>query len=147
MSFKQNLGRRNVDKFAKICKISFSVECFTADFLRFFTEKRQNLALVWAAGYSLTNPSISGFFFLRFSVLNHTMVVTATRETTVHSHTSDNNLVTFHLRWREIALISEIYNSFLQDRLKIFLFVFTCLKMHRNPRNGQFLVEKINTSS
>ena len=36
------------------------MECFTADFLRFFTDKRQNLALGWTAGYSPSNPSISG---------------------------------------------------------------------------------------
>ena len=27
------------------------MECFTADFLQFFTKKRQNLPFVWAAGY------------------------------------------------------------------------------------------------
>ena len=27
------------------------MQCFTADILRFFTEKRQNLAFGWAAGY------------------------------------------------------------------------------------------------
>ena len=38
------------------------MDCFTADFLRLFTEKRQNLAFGWAAGYSPSDPSISGIF-------------------------------------------------------------------------------------
>ena len=36
--------------------------CFAADVLQFFTEKRQNLAFGWMAGYSPSNPSISGIF-------------------------------------------------------------------------------------
>ena len=43
----------------KLSKIRFSMEYFTADFLRFFTNKRQNLAFGWMAGYSPPNPSIS----------------------------------------------------------------------------------------
>ena len=47
------------------------MECFTADFLQFFTKKRQKLAFEWTAGYSPSNPSISGIFlkfpnYLRF---------------------------------------------------------------------------------
>ena len=40
---KYNLGQNVGDKFTKLSEIGFSMECFTADFLRFFTEKRQNL--------------------------------------------------------------------------------------------------------
>ena len=47
----------------KIKENRFFYECITADFLRFFTEKRQNLAFGWQAGYLLSNPSISGIFF------------------------------------------------------------------------------------
>ena len=32
------------DNFTKLSKIYFSMECFTAEFLQFFTEKRQTLA-------------------------------------------------------------------------------------------------------
>ena len=39
-----NLGQKVGDKFTKLSKIRFSMECFTADFLQFFTKKRQNLA-------------------------------------------------------------------------------------------------------
>ena len=58
------------------------MECFTADFLRFFTKKRQNLALGWTAGYLPSNPSISEIFlnfpdFLRSCNLSRS----ATRET------------------------------------------------------------------
>ena len=55
-----NLGQNIVDKFTKSSKIGLSMECFAADFLRFFTEKRQNLAFGWPVEYS--NPSISGIF-------------------------------------------------------------------------------------
>ena len=37
------------------------MECFTADFLRFFAEKRQNLAFGWTAGYSPSKPNVSFF--------------------------------------------------------------------------------------
>ena len=59
-TFLYNLGEKVGDKFTKLCKISFSVQCFTADFLLYCTEKRQNLATGWTAGYSPSNPSISG---------------------------------------------------------------------------------------
>ena len=34
-----NLRQKVVDRFTKLSKIGVSVECFTADFLLFFTEK------------------------------------------------------------------------------------------------------------
>ena len=61
-----NLGQKTVDKFMKLSKIGFSIRCFKADILRFFTEKRQDLAFGWPAEYSPLNPSISGIF-LKFS--------------------------------------------------------------------------------
>ena len=54
-----NLGQKVGDKFTKLSEISFSLECFTDDVLQFFTKKRQNLE---TAGYSPSNPSISGIF-------------------------------------------------------------------------------------
>ena len=39
-----NLGQKVGDKLTKLSKIGFSIERFTADFLQFFTKKRQNLA-------------------------------------------------------------------------------------------------------
>ena len=39
-----NLGQKVGDKFIKLSKIGFSMECFTADLLQFFTKKRQNVA-------------------------------------------------------------------------------------------------------
>ena len=57
-----NLGQGVGDKLTKLSKIGFSMECFTADFLQFFNKKRQNLAFGWMAGYSESNPSISGIF-------------------------------------------------------------------------------------
>ena len=39
-----NLGQNVGDNFIKLIKIGFSIECFTADFLRFFNQNRQNLA-------------------------------------------------------------------------------------------------------
>ena len=78
-----NLGQKAGDKFPKLSKIGFSMECFTTDLLQFFTKKRQNLALGWKAGYSPSNPSISGILlkfpnFLRFKILSRS----ATREAT-----------------------------------------------------------------
>ena len=52
-----NLGQMAGDKLANLSKTGFSIECLTADFLQFFTEKHQNLA-----GYSTSNPKISGIF-------------------------------------------------------------------------------------
>ena len=57
-----NLGQKVADKLTKLSKIRFSMEYFTADFLPVFTKKRQNLAFDWTAGYSPSNPSISGIF-------------------------------------------------------------------------------------
>ena len=61
------------------------MDCFTDDVLLYFTEKRQNLALGWAAGYSPSKPSISGIFlqfpnFLRS--LSLSLIHSATREAT-----------------------------------------------------------------
>ena len=39
------------------------MECFTAGFLQFFTEKRQNLAFEWPSGCPLSNQSILWIFF------------------------------------------------------------------------------------
>ena len=58
-----NLGQKVADKLTKLSKIGFSMEYFTANFLPFFTKKQQNLALGWTAGYSPSNPSISGIFW------------------------------------------------------------------------------------
>ena len=55
-----NLRQKVGDKFTKLSKIGFSMECFTADFMRYFTECCQNLAFLWAAGYSPSKSSISG---------------------------------------------------------------------------------------
>ena len=57
-----NLRQKVEDKFTKLSKIGFSTECFTADFLQFFTKKRQNLAFGLTAGYSPSNPRILGIF-------------------------------------------------------------------------------------
>ena len=62
-SAKYNLGQKVGDKLTKLSKVGFSMECFTADFLQFFTKKCQNLAFGWTTGYSPSNPSISGIFW------------------------------------------------------------------------------------
>ena len=59
---RNNLGQKVGDKLTKLTKIGFSIEFSAADFLRFFTKTRQNLAFGWTAGYSPSNPSISGIF-------------------------------------------------------------------------------------
>ena len=57
-----NLGQKVRDNFTKLSKIGFSMECFTADVLQFFTKKSQNLAFGWTTGNSPSDPSISGIF-------------------------------------------------------------------------------------
>ena len=63
------------------------------------------------------------------------------------SLSGDNNLVTFHLWSRKIVLDrGKLYKSFVQDCLKIFLLVFTSLKMQENSKTDQFLIEKSKSS-
>ena len=57
-----NLGQEVIDKFTKLSNIGFPMKCFIADFLQFFTVKRQNLSVGWTGRYLLSNPSISGIF-------------------------------------------------------------------------------------
>ena len=57
-----NLGQKVRAKLTKLSKIGFSMECFTADFLLFFTKNFQNLDFGWTTGYLPSNPSISGSF-------------------------------------------------------------------------------------
>ena len=38
------------------------MEYFTADFMKYFTKKRQNFAFEWLVAYSPLNPSILGTF-------------------------------------------------------------------------------------
>ena len=52
------------------------MECFTADILQSFTEKRQNLAFGWTTGYSPSNPSISGIVLSRSGSLEATRTFT-----------------------------------------------------------------------
>ena len=61
-----NLGQKVGDKLMKLSKIGLSMECFTADVLQFFTEKRQNLAFGWTAEYLPSNPRNPGIF-LKFT--------------------------------------------------------------------------------
>ena len=85
-----NLGQKVGDKFTKLSKIGFSMECFTDDFLQFFNKKRQNLAFGWTAGYLPSKASISGIFlkfpnFLRSYVLSHPAAREATHTFTFWS--------------------------------------------------------------
>ena len=50
---RNNLGQKVGDKLTKLTKIGFSIEFSAAD---------QNLVFGWTAGYSPSNPSISGIF-------------------------------------------------------------------------------------
>ena len=72
------LDKKVGDKFTKLSKICFSMERFTADFLQFFTEKRQNLAFERTAGCSPSNPSVSGIFLEFPNFLNRSATSEAT---------------------------------------------------------------------
>ena len=64
----------------------------------------------------------------------------------LHSISCHNNVVPFHLCWRQIAVTNEkVCKCFVQDCLKIFLLVFTRLKIHWKPKNDQFLVIKVKS--
>ena len=63
METTHNLGQRVGDKLTNLSKKGFPMEYFTADFLRFFTQKRQKLAFGWAAGYLPSGINIPGIFF------------------------------------------------------------------------------------
>ena len=78
-----NLWQWVIDIFTKLSKIGLSMECFAADFLRIFTKKRRNLAFRRTAGYSLSNPNISGIL-LKFP--NFHMVVSALQSTSILSY-------------------------------------------------------------
>ena len=51
-----NRGQKVGGKFIKLRKIGFSMECFTADFLQFFTKKSSNFGF-WMDGWVLTIKS------------------------------------------------------------------------------------------
>ena len=103
-------GCRQINEINKV-----SMECFKVNFLRFFfTKKHQNLALGWRVGYSPSNPSMSGIF-LKFLNLKSKVVKQLVRQL-VYSLFGDNNLVPFHLWWRETVLKREKgYKCFVQD--------------------------------
>ena len=52
VSIKYNIGQKVVDKFTKLSKKGFSMECFTADFLQFFFRKTSRFGF-WVADWVL----------------------------------------------------------------------------------------------
>ena len=54
-----NNGQKVGDRFTKLNKIGFTMECFAGDFLQLFTKRRQKL--VWTVGYLPTSLSIMDF--------------------------------------------------------------------------------------
>ena len=66
INFQTTILDKILDKFSKLSIIGFLWDGFTAAILRFFTEKRQNVAFRWPAGYFPSNPSLS-WVFLKFS--------------------------------------------------------------------------------
>ena len=56
-----NLVQNVADKFTKLSKRGFSMDCFTADFLRLFTEKCQNLGLGGRLGTCHQIQAFQGF--------------------------------------------------------------------------------------
>ena len=61
---RYNLGKGVRDKFTNLSKIGFSIECFTADFLRFFTKKRQKVALGCTCHQIQAFPEFSSNFLI-----------------------------------------------------------------------------------
>ena len=60
------------------------MDCFTADFLRRFTKKRQNLVFGRTSGYSPSDPSILGIFLkFRNFVRSYVLIRSAARGVTL----------------------------------------------------------------
>ena len=64
-----NLGQKVGDKFTKLSKIDFSMECFTVDFLQRATKQRENFAIGWTDGCLPSNPSTSEIFLKFYNFL------------------------------------------------------------------------------
>ena len=110
-----NLKQKIGDKFTRLSKTGFSMECFTVDFFHFFAKKRQNFAFRWTAGYSPSSPSKSGIF-LKFPNFLRSSVIWQLMRQLVHSLSGDNNWVPFHLWWKQILLKSgKVSKCFVQD--------------------------------
>ena len=82
-----NLGQKIGDKFTKLSKVGFSMEWVIADFLQLFTKMSQILSFAWTAGYSPSNPRVSGTFLkfpnsLRSLILSRSATPEATRTVT-----------------------------------------------------------------
>ena len=61
---RYNLGKGVTDKFTNLSKIGFSIECFTADFLPFFTKKRQKVVLGCTCHQIQAFPEFSSNFLI-----------------------------------------------------------------------------------
>ena len=106
-----NLGQKVGEKFTKLSKIVFSMECFTVAFLQFFTKKPQNLAIGWTTEYSPSNPSISGIF-LKFPNFLRSLSLKSFGNSWGNSYIH----FPFHLWWRQIVLKCEkVSKFFVQD--------------------------------
>ena len=102
-----NLRQGVVDKFTKLSEEGFSISWC----------KYQNFPFGWPTGLSALDPSISGIlFFFNFSVLSFKLCAKLGNYSHSHSHSDGNNLVPFHLWWREIVLKRErAQKCFAQD--------------------------------
>ena len=77
-----NYEQKAVGKFQKLSTIDFCMEWFTANLLKFFTKKRQNLAIAWPSEIFVTQQLIRRL---------------------IYSFSADKDLVLFHLELREIV--------------------------------------------
>ena len=98
-----NLGQNILDKLTQLGKIHFSGECFTVGFFHFAISN----ITVFILGYRLGGKR---FPFQAFRVLSRNFLISKSIKSQVirqvviqlvYSLYGDNNLMTFHLPWRE----------------------------------------------
>ena len=126
------LRQSSIEGFKRIQKIKHFIWDVLHIFV-IFAKKHQNLDFGWSAGYSPSSPSISAIFlkfpnFLRSSCFSPLATGEATPK--------------FFFWWKYSSPVSlvlkreKVYKCFVHHCLKIFLLVFTCLKMHWKLQKG-----------
>ena len=119
---RNNLGQKVVDKFMKLSKIGFLWNILQLIFCDFLSKNFK----IWLLSSRLSTRHQIQAKFVRRLVRQ-----------LVHSLFGDNDLVPFHIWWKEIVLKREkVWKCFVQNCLKIFLLVFTSFKMDWNSENA-----------
>ena len=99
-----NVGQNIVDKYIKLSKVGFSMECFTADFLQFLSTTVKICLLGGRLDTCHQFQALQGFssnFLISWEPKS--WAVWQLVRQLVYSPFGDNDLVPFHFWWREIV--------------------------------------------